>query len=386
MSTRRTQALDRLRACLVALVVLHHAALAYATFAVVDPEHYLRSTAPVVDPARWRTVDPLIVFDDGFFMCLMFLLSGLFAWPSLRARGAAGFARRRLLRLGLPFAVAAGILMPLAHYPALLANGTAPGFGAYWWHSATQGPWPTGPLWFVWLLLAFDLLAAALHASGPSLRGGVEAAGAWLAHGQRSFAVLLAIALAACLPMLLAFGAERWFAAGPFIVQASRSGLYAAYFLVGLVLGAGAAGGAGSPWQAALARQAWAWLAATLAAFALFRCAIAAFGAGGAATPPAHRAAYGAALVLFGATAAHAGIASALRWSRGDGAAWRSLAANGYGIYLVHYLPVVWLQYALLASPLPAAGKCMLVFAGALAASWSLVAAMRRSAGLARLL
>ena len=34
-----------------------------------------------------------------------------------------------------------------------------------------------------------------------------------------------------------------------------------------------------------------------------------------------------------------------------------SLSANAYGMYIVHYLFVVWLQFALLNAALPAVGK-----------------------------
>ena len=47
-----------------------------------------------------------------------------------------------------------------------------------------------------------------------------------------------------------------------------------------------------------------------------------------------------------------------------------SLSDNAYAIYLVHYVFVVWLQYALLGAALPAVAKGMLVFAGALLLSW----------------
>src|SRR5215467_13007348 len=45
------------------------------------------------------------MFNDTFFMALMFLLSGLFVWPSLERKGSARFLRDRTLRLGVPFAV-----------------------------------------------------------------------------------------------------------------------------------------------------------------------------------------------------------------------------------------------------------------------------------------
>ena len=53
---------------------------------------------------------------------------------------------------------------------------------------------------------------------------------------------------------------------------------------------------------------------------------------------------------------------------------------HAYNIYLVHYVPVVWLQYVLLGSSLNALGKGAMIFVVALALSWAL------SAGLAALL
>ncbi len=48
-----------------------------------------------------------------------------------------------------------------------------------------------------------------------------------------------------------------------------------------------------------------------------------------------------------------------------------SLSVNAYGMYLVHYPFVVWMQYALLNAPLPAIVKAALVFAVAVALSWA---------------
>jgi peptidoglycan/LPS O-acetylase OafA/YrhL len=48
-----------------------------------------------------------------------------------------------------------------------------------------------------------------------------------------------------------------------------------------------------------------------------------------------------------------------------------SLSANAYSIYLLHYVFIVWLQYAVLNAGLPAAGKAALVFSGTLAMSWA---------------
>jgi surface polysaccharide O-acyltransferase-like enzyme len=55
-----------------------------------------------------------------------------------------------------------------------------------------------------------------------------------------------------------------------------------------------------------------------------------------------------------------------------------SLSDNEYGMYLIHYMFVSWLQFALLRADLPAIVKMPLVFTGVLALSWMSVAAMRR--------
>jgi hypothetical protein len=55
-----------------------------------------------------------------------------------------------------------------------------------------------------------------------------------------------------------------------------------------------------------------------------------------------------------------------------------SLKTNAYGMYLVHYVFVVWLQYAVLGLALPAVVKGAIVFGGTLAWSWSATVASRQ--------
>ena len=62
-----------------------------------------------------------------------------------------------------------------------------------------------------------------------------------------------------------------------------------------------------------------------------------------------------------------------LRFLHGRSPAMDSLSANAYGLYLVHYVFAVWLQYLLLYAPLFAVIKAAIVFAGTLALSWAAV-------------
>jgi hypothetical protein len=267
----RDASFDYLRAFIVLLVLLHHSVLAYAVMWPPQPTTFTIFFAPIVDPQRWAGFDVIAIFNDTFFMALMFLLSGLFVWPSLKRKGGARFLRDRILRLGVPFAVAAGILMPLAYYPAYAVTGADPGLLPYARAWLSLGFWPGGPGWFIWLLLVFDAVAAGLYV----LRRRWTATTQIPRHlGVYSrpltfVAMLLVVSALVYVPMELAFGAERWLALGPFSFQASRLLLYATYFLVGIQLGASGTGSGFLARNAELARRWPIWLSAGLAAYAL---------------------------------------------------------------------------------------------------------------------
>jgi peptidoglycan/LPS O-acetylase OafA/YrhL len=70
-------------------------------------------------------------------------------------------------------------------------------------------------------------------------------------------------------------------------------------------------------------------------------------------------------------------LAVVLRFAGKASAALDSIRTNAYGMYLVHYLFVVWLQYVLLGAELPALIKGALVFCGTLALSWGAIATAR---------
>jgi hypothetical protein len=73
----------------------------------------------------------------------------------------------RLVRLGIPFAIGLFAIIPAAFYPTMLkiklVYGIGQGFGSFWLNFVKAGLHPPGPLWFIWLLLAFDLVAALVY-------------------------------------------------------------------------------------------------------------------------------------------------------------------------------------------------------------------------------
>jgi len=381
--------LDLLRTCLVLLVVVHHAALGYHAYA--PPQERLGAPSmawtafPIVDAQRLPGVEVGVAFNDLFLMSLLFLISGVFAWPSLVRKGARRFVHDRMLRLGVPFAVAAAVLGPLAYYPTYLAGGPAPdvgGFlGGFWRAWLALGFWPAGPVWFLWVLLVFDALAALLYAVAPGFGTVLGRLSARLAGRPVLYAGVLALASAlAYVPLAMAVGAGSWWRAGPFTVQTSRILHYAIYFLAGIGLGADGVGRGLLAPEGALARRWSVWIGPTLVTFGMALAAIvgmlASASRGG---PPPALALFGAvAFVLACAATSCLFLGAFLRFARTRNAVSDSLRANAYGIYVVHYACVTWLQYLLSSADVPAAAKLGLVVAGTVAVSWSATAALRR--------
>ena len=221
----RNAAYDRARIFIILLVLIHHSVIPYTYYGHTDRQSFMG-------------FDAVVTFNDSFFMSAMFFLSGLFVWPSLQQKGTTCFLRDRWWRLGLPFAVAAIILMPIAYYAVELRLHHDTSFTAYWLKTVTVGPWPSGPAWFVWVLLVFDVLAAVVYRAAP---GCVEAIGrlslASLKRPAFSFWALLIGSIVVYVPADIYFSASRWFTLGPLAIQASRILLYLLYFFAGVGIG-----------------------------------------------------------------------------------------------------------------------------------------------------
>jgi peptidoglycan/LPS O-acetylase OafA/YrhL len=379
----RNVPLGALRTFVTLLVVAHHAVLAYHPYAPppapsMSAAPMLWMAFPIVDAMRAKGVDLFVAFNDLFFMSLMFFLSGLFAWPSLARKGATGFTRDRALRLGLPFVVSAAVLAPLAYYATYLAQtgASVPPFFKQW---TTLGVWPAGPAWFLWVLLAFGLVAALAFRLAP---GWGAAIGRFT--GRLSpigfFGVLIVVSALVYLPMAGALDPMRWVSFGPFFVQISRLLHYAVYFFLGAGLGAYGLERGLLAQDGKLARRWPLWIVGSLVGFALaiimFVIIISTIPKGG---PGAVLGSVGNfTFVLSCAASSLACLAVFLRFVKSDSRVMQSLSANAYGIFLLHYFCVSWLQLALLRTQLPGAAKGLLVFVGAVAVSWSLSAMLRR--------
>ena len=167
-------ALSNLRAFVILLVVAFHSVLAYlgsqpASPPPFDTPPYWWRAIPIIDSERWFGFDLFCAFTYVYMMQLMFFLSGLFVWPSLRRKGGKIFLHDRFLRLGVPFLLGVFLLMPVALYPVYRFTAVDPSWSAFWAHLIALPFWPSGPLWFLWFLLALNSAAALLYWLAPRL-------------------------------------------------------------------------------------------------------------------------------------------------------------------------------------------------------------------------
>jgi peptidoglycan/LPS O-acetylase OafA/YrhL len=372
----RNVTIDRARSFLTLVVLLHHAVIAYTYFGHTDAK-------------SWAGLDLLILATDSFFMATFFFLSGLFVWPSLARKTLAAHRYDRLLRLGLPFVIAAFTIMPIAYYAIELRQNPGVSFPAFWWKTITVGPWPGGPFWFIWVLLAFDLVASQLYQVSPRLldpinRLSVQA----FERPARFFLFMLAVTAIIYIPARMYFGPGRWFTFGPFDVQAGRVLFYASYFFIGAAIGSANFGRGLLSTDGRLAKTSWIWAIVALVPYGLMWILIyikREILGNPVWLPDWYEASYGLFFVAFIAAL----LFAILGFFLGSKRPWLLLdrmQGDAYGIFLVHYPIVLWLQYWLFDYDLPAIVKALVAFVLTVVLSWAVTAALRQIPGATRVL
>jgi hypothetical protein len=381
MAAERIVPLDRARTFITLLVVLHHSVMNYTHFGNGDR-------------MRWLGFDLVVLFNDSFFMACMFFISGLFVRNSLARRGPANFLAERGWRLGVPFLISIFVVMPIAYYPSFLRYH-APGmadfnFFHFWYHMVTIGPWPSGSAWFLWVLLALGAIAALLWAAAPRA---IEALGQ-LIHASRgrpmtAFVAFVVFTIIIYLPMHLIFGDSAWLVPGhyPLPIQTSRILLYAGYFFVGVGVGAVSLKTGVLAENGLLVRRWMAWLGFAIAFYGAILLLVyvhhnwlADFN-----SPPLWwHMAYGLAFAMFSAAMTFTVPAVFVRFARSSFWLLDAMRPSAYGIYLLHFIFLIWLQYIVYDPAFPAFIKFAIVFVGTLSMSWALTALLRKIPVVAR--
>ena len=333
----RVAVFEWLRVLATVVVIYHHSALAYygspmRRWYVLDPD------GTIAFEALLRIVDP-------FQMPAFFLIAG---WLTARTlhRGRAGFVQRRLLRLGLPFLVGSYTLVPLLMYlKRTTQSGLQDRFTDYWLGAYLTHDYRAGYLWFLSMLLVFQLAAWSLHRARPRS----------FEPAPRPPSVALAAALVAVVAggeaLAQAYFGEyawvEWGGTGLLTYQPSRLASYAAAFWVG----AEAWRGGWTFREGLFARPGLALLGVALALGVQVAFGLTLYPAvsGSGLLMLVNGALYaGTSLVTVVAGVA---VAGRLADRLGQPGLLRRLSGASYTTYLIHLPVVVSLQYVLLYAP-----------------------------------
>lgn len=367
---------SNLRAVVILIVVAFHSALPYLASQPVHPfafdaEPYRWVAFPIIDHQRWFGFDLFCAWQDISLMPLMFFMAGLFAPVSLGRKGPFAYVADRWWRIGLPFVLAVTFLSPLAYYASYRLTAADPSPGAFWQHWRALPMWPSGPQWFLWQVFALSALAAALYGFAPRWRHGLSRfAGQMNDSPLVFFATLTGLSALAYVPLAMTFTPWDWTGLGPLALQYSRPLHYLVYFFAGVAIGGYGCDRSVLRTDGPIARHWLAWLAAAV-------ICMSAWGALTSLTLPdwnasalSYRLAAASAFPFACAAGVFAYLGMALRLLRERHSVLDHLSDHAYGIYLVHYVFVLWVEYALVGMTLSAPAKMIIVFATALTLSW----------------
>jgi fucose 4-O-acetylase-like acetyltransferase len=357
--------IDYLRSFIILTVVIHHATLAYTTFAHFNREVYILSSHPMVDVQRWIGFDRLVYFNDIFFMSLMFLISGFFVIPSLKRKGIRSFINDRFRRLFVPFIFGATLIALLAYYPSYIYSHEDKRIFKYIVDFLTIEYWPPGPAWFLWVLFIFNLIIAWLF---PHINVFLDRLGESLLSLINRPVLLIAgwflITWILYVPIRLMFGPEKWASLGPFDFQISRFMLYLGYFFLGTIVGTIPFEKGLLSYQSTFMKKRLLFIVLSLSTFCLLiiiDIPLKRLVQAGSISDFSSNLIYCSIFVASCIFSCAAFLTTAKAIFRRKVIIWDIITTNSFTIYLMHYIFIIWGQFLLLNLALPVLIKFLIV-------------------------
>lgn len=385
---------DKLKVALTMLVIAHHAGQPYGPTGGAWPISSAQHSA-------W--LGPFFAVNAAFFMGLFFLVSGSFVPLSYDRKGAAGFLGSRLTRLGIPVAVYALfltgpiaflalaypdsvfgslILEPARHLDPSNSSVLAAWLGYLYDHAWTP---LYNHLWFLLNLLWYGGVYVLWRAYRPA---GPESTGRTGGHPTHRQIVIYLLALAGVTWLVrIWYPVDHWVALF-FLIPAEIAHLpqYFSLFMIGVLASR-------RDWlRRTPDRLGIIWLRIGLIAGALlyaywlvglnFLPLIIARGG------PGWQSAVWCLWEAVICTGLCVGLPVWFRkhLSARPGGLARALISAAYGAYIIHFLLVIALQFALQSAPLPPLVKFALVTVAGIAVSFALSHALRLIPGVKRVL
>jgi len=355
VSLPRYHSLDRLRASMMMLGVVRHAAVSYVPTVFFE--------WPYRDPQADMLAYWVVVFIRVFHLPVFFAIAGFFAAYLVETRGTRGFLSHRWSRIGVPFLVAWPVLAVTMFFivPFAARFSATPPNAAY---SLAELTTPRAldhlfmHLWFLYHLMILCVVASALRPLAARIPAAVRARAMdlferWVHRGGIAVLILAA--------GLILYRMESWaidYYAGPFPAPRQLA-LYGLFFGFGWMLfrRRGTLEG--------FKRPAWALLAAGILCFLVYRHF---FEIGCPPRPdrtcPEAGEGHLPAVVFLALSMwlmAYGLIGLFLRYMDRPSARWRYMADASYWIYIVHMPFVMLLPLPLASVALPGLLKLALV-------------------------
>lgn len=407
--------IDSLRTLAFSLLILDHAAHAYAQN--FGRFHFFK------DFERGLLGDVLYLHNNSIIMPLLFFVFGLFIFPALKEKGLGGYVKERGLKLGIPYLIGIPFIVPLLSFPRYqyLTNPLM-SYGEFWqevyFQEKLQGG---GPFWVLYCLALFTFVAISLSRLLPFLMpflGRLFQKAAKKPVAGILFFTLMSIIILGVSD--LKWGAPWWIGFGHlevngetwrlvldkiinlFHLQGSRFLLHALYFTTGIAVSASGLLRNQAFWSRL--SQRWPlWLSLMVVTGVAYITYTLQYFSDGAYSDVVHRAvrfegvSWGEAwplikehspLVLvrtslhgmFCTFQALTYIALCHRFLSKLNPTLCHLAACSYGIFLLHEVPVIWGQYWLAGLSLPIFVKILLLVVVGGGSTWAFVGLLRRFA------
>jgi fucose 4-O-acetylase-like acetyltransferase len=376
----RVYYLDYIKALIIVLIVAHHSSLAYTSVETALHQSFSYSSALIIDKSQAYYFDYFANFNDIYFMPLMFLISGFFVYDSLKKKGAMGYVGKRFIRLMVPFIFSLVILMPLAYYPVNLLKNIHLTFFDYLSKDYIMNFYKIpGPIWYLLALFVFDVIVAIFYKFFPkqfeNIINTVNQMGK--INFALSFVSITIVIYFLSYIFLPSDDPRMTDVFGPIWFQKNRSLLYFSFFFVSVLAGA-------SPKIKNLIVNNYQFLTETW----LFRIVISAmlfgilryFQASMVGKPNSYLDAfiYCALYVFIVVVVSSAWLATIGNFINKRSRFMMSLTKQSYGIFIFHFLIVIWVQYFVYNLNLMAIQKFYIVFSFSLFLSWLVTIILRQ--------
>lgn len=394
---KRVPFLDHLRGFAFALMAIDHALHGYAL-------NWGRFWF-FQDNDRSAVFDYMYMHNNSIIIPLLFFVIGTFVIPGLEKYGLKEYLKNRFFRYVIPFLIGVPISVPILSYPKYVTN-VAPGIGFfdYWVNVFFTEKLQAGPLWVVYALLLYTLIAIGVYLYLPRVFKAFASMIQWMMKRPLKGFLCVGVFSAVILGVTdLIWGAPWWVGFGKiFYMQGSRFLQQALFFFCGTAIGTLGYLEKDSLWKplsdnwdkwfVVMAGLGLAYIWYSMAYFhdgAYDMRIVLHFYRGGDWSniwPILQDVAPGRLIrttlhgffclsqVIFLTALFH-------RFFKKPTPLWTSLAANGFGIFLIHEMIVVHLQYQLNDTTLPVALKFVIVASVGLGVAWGLSNLIRKLPG-----